>query len=291
MLDQVGQVYPVTFAPDCGCNTPDEILLEQIARNIRLGLPQAMPHEPNMRAKLLLVCGGPSLEDTRAELVDEYFAGGKIVAVNGAYEWCLQNNLKPSAVVMIDAREFNSRFVERPVIGCKYLLASQCHPRAFELCRGRETYIWHALGSGSDAELEILKAYYFGRLYPATLGTTIGVRAISLMRMLGWFHQEIFGLDSCWLDDRHHGYAQEENDADGRLRVYLRARDAAGNFDEARTATFWCAPWHMKQVDDFQTLIKERGNLFRLNVHGPGLIATMMRTGAAMQVDDDQGKG
>jgi hypothetical protein len=271
------KVYPVSFAPDCGCNTTDEVLLDQIATNIRRGLPQVQKHEPNSEV-LLIVCGGPSLDMTEQELVAEYWAGGKIVAVNGGYEWCLSRNLKPSAFVMIDAREFMADMVKRPIEGCRYLLASQCHPKTFETCRGRDILIWHALGTGSEAELELLKEYYFGRLNPVTIGTTIGVRVISVMRMLGFVSYHVFGLDSCWLDGKHHAYAQGANDKDGRVRTWLRSNDGSGF-----AQMFECAPWHMKQFEDFQSLIKERGNLFRLNVHGPGLIATAMRTGASLE--------
>lgn len=272
------------------CNVSDEQLLSQIGHNVRLGLPQCRPHEVNPVYKALLVCGGPSLEETKDELREQLWLGNRIVAVNGAYDWCVENNLKPSVAVMIDAREFNARFVERPVPGCKYLLSSQCHPRAFENCRDRETYIWHALGTGSEKEHELLQEYYFKCFYPVTLGVTIGIRAISLMRMLGYRDMEIFGLDSCWLGDKHHAYAQPENDNDGAFPVWLRVRDGL-EFRDEKAMRFVCSVWHMKQAHDFQQLIRERGHMFRFNVHGPGLLATMMRTGAMMQVETDEAKG
>lgn len=273
-----GRVHEVRFAEDCGCNTPDDIIMEQVRLNIRRGLPQVQPHTPNPNTAIL-VCGGPSLKDSERDLVQAGWAGGKVVALNGAYQWCIDRNIKPAAAVMLDAREFNARFIETPVEGCKYLLASQCHPRAFDLCRDRETYIWHACSAG-EPELEMLKAYYFERMFPVTLGTTIGLRAISVMRMLGFTSMEVFGLDSCWLGDEHHSYAQPENNHDGRVAVWLRPQ---GRDDKAQR--FICAPWHIKQADDFLGLIKERGDLFQLNVHGPGLIASMLRTGAEIQME------
>ena len=271
----MNMMHKVTLSPDSGCNTPDQVILDQVYLNIRRGLPQAQPYQPN-NMTALLVCGGPSLESTQQELVQAYWEGGKIIAVNGAYQWCIENNLKPSAAIVLDAREFNSRFIEREVPGCKYLLASQCHPTTFELCRSRETIIWHAC-TGGDDEVALLKEYYFDRTHPVTLGTTVGVRAISLMRMLGWQHFDIFGLDSCWLDGRHHAYGQAENDRDLRIKVRLIAKGGEHLAEE-----FHCAPWHMKQAEDFQQLIKARGNMFHLNVRGPGLIAAILRTGATL---------
>jgi len=261
------------------CNTTDSLVMQQVAVNIRRGLPQAKPCPPILQTKALLVCGGPSLDipEVKQELIREYWSGGAVACVNGAYEWCIANNIKPSAMIMIDAREFNSRFVEQDVPDCKYFLASQCHPTTFEKCRERETYIWHML-TAADPELELLDAYYFKNHAPVTLGTSVGVRALSLLRMLGFLRIEVFGLDSCWIGEKHHAYAQEENNYDGLIKVWLRPE---GRDDLAKS--FLCSPWHCQQAYDFQELIRERGDIFQLNVHGPGLIAEIMRTGAKLE--------
>lgn len=202
------------------CNTSDEVLLEQVNHNIRLGLRQVKPHDVNSDMTIL-VCGGPSLEMTKEALVHAHWAGGKVVCVNGSYNWCIENNIRPSAMILLDARETSARFVEKDVFGCRYLLASQCHPKAFETCKDRDVLIWHAC-SGGDKEVEILKEYYFGYTYPVTMGTTVGVRSISLLRMLGFNKILIFGLDSCWLDNKNHSYPQVENEKDGIVPVWLR---------------------------------------------------------------------
>lgn len=283
-------LIPITFSPDCGCNVGNDTLLSQISRNIRRSLPQLQPHPANTETALL-VCGGPSLAETERDLIEEVWRGRKIVAVNGAYQWCVDRNLKPSAAIMLDARQFNSRFFEAPVPGCKYLIASQCHPDAFWLLKDRDVFIWHAIGSGSEEELKLLDDYYFQEntddwpperirprrhYHPVTLGTTVGIRAISLLRMLGFQRIDIFGLDSCWLGSVHHGYAQSENNDDQRIDVWLRP-SVETKFH------FVCSPWHVKQAEDFKALIKERGDMFQLSVRGDGLIATMMRTGAEIQ--------
>lgn len=295
MRADIESLVPIAFAPDCGCNVDNATLLAQISQNIRRGLPQLQPHPVNENTALL-VCGGPSLAQTERDLVEEVWRGRKIVTVNGAYKWCVERNLKPSAAIMLDARKFNARFFETSVPGCKYLLASQCHPDAFDLLRDREVLIWHAIGSGSDDELKLLDEYYFQKNmddwppervrphrhhYPVTIGTTVGIRAISLLRMLGFQRIDIFGLDSCWSGDRHHGYAQSENDDDQHINIVLRA-------DAHTECTFVCSPWHVKQAEDFKALLKERGDSFYLSVRGDGLIATMMRVGSDIQTKLDK---
>ena len=282
MLD-AAKVYPVTFHPDAGCNTTDEIIRAQVDANMRRGLPQVQPHAPNPNVAVL-VCGGPSLNDCEKELVEAVWRGGKVITVNGAYEWCLKRNIRPAATVMLDAREFNKRFVETAVPDCKYLLASQCHPATFDLCADRDTYIWHAC-SGGDEELAAIRKYYFDRTYPVTIGTTVAIRAISLLRMLGFEWIDVFGLDSCWLGGTHHAYSQNENDIDQVLSVWLRPQAEDGAFVDSHAQHFSCSPWHVKQAQDFLDLVKDRGESFHLNVHGPGLIATMIKTGADLSVE------
>jgi len=278
------KVHPIKFSEDSGCNTSDDVLLAQAAQNIRRGLPQIFPHKPN-DTTAILVCGGPSLASTEKELARAVWEGGKIFAVNGAYQWCIDRNLRPSAAIMLDAREFNSRFVKEPVDGCKYFIASECHPATFDICARRDTYIWHACSAG-EVGYELLKEFYFGRVHPVTLGTTVGIRAISLLRLIGFISIDIFGLDSCWMDNSHHAYDQPENNRDMRIPVWLRPHDR-----DDKASRFECAPWHMKQFEDFLQLIRERGDMFQLNVRGPGLIATALRTGFEIFTDDGQSLG
>jgi hypothetical protein len=260
-----------------GVNTPEPVLLEQIAINIRRGLPQAMPYTPNKQT-VVIVGGGPSINipEVMMDLKVAVATGGKVVALNGAYQWCLDHDIRPSCMVMLDAREFNARFLEQDAERCHYMLAAQCHPKAFDLCKDRKVTIWHGMSAG-EAEKAMLDAYYWKHYYPITGGTTVAIRAISLLRMMGFMKMEIFGVDSCWLDETHHAYDQPENAKDRKMVVWTRPH---GRDDQAQR--FICSPWQAKQAEDFLELTKDRGENFELNVHGPGLIATMIRTGASI---------
>lgn len=282
----VEDMHKIKVNPDDKCNVSDSVILQQVEINVRRQLPQLQPHAPNHET-VALVLGGPSLEAYERELVQAVWNGAKVVCTNGSFQWCIKHNIKPSAMVMLDARQFNSRFVEFDVPGCKYLLASQCHPEAFEICRDRDVLIWHCC-SGGESEYDVLKEYYFDRLFPIGLGTTVAIKSIQLMRMLGFQSFDIFGFDSCWVKSRwytttevgeyiHHAYDQKENDNDKRLKVVLKPE---GRDDLKRE--FMCAPWMCRQAMDFQTLIREQGNNFRLNVRGDGVIATILKFSAEL---------
>lgn len=283
--------HRVEFDPaNEGANVSDEKIMEQVSINIRRQLPQVMPHAANKEI-VALVCGGPSLKQTKKQLVELAWSGAKVVAVNGAYQWCIDNNIRPSAMIMLDARQFNSRFLETPVNGCHYFLASQCHPQAFDICKDRDVYIWHCC-SGGEPEYAMLKDYYFGRTFPIGLGTTVAIKAIQVMNILGFKSFNIFGMDSCWMLDsrllerQHHAYPQAENDKDKYMPVWL-SPDGHAELAEK----FYCAPWMMRQAVDFQNLIRGQGDKFRLNVRGDGLIAAILRISATLGLDSTLKEG
>lgn len=261
-------------------NVGTEQIKANITANIRRPLPQARPYELQATG-VALVGGGPSLESTLSELREQVFAGVKVCAVNGAYQWLIDRNIKPSMQVVLDARPFNARFVDPPVPGCRYLLASQCAPETFDACENRDTTIFHCIGS--EDEDAIIKAHYDGHYHAVGGGTTVMLRAITLLRMLGFYRQDIYGMDSCWMDGKHHAYGQPENDRDQAMSVWLVPRDPkTGERREDLRRKFLCDPWMMKQHEEFCTMVKAMGSAFLLNVHGDGLIANTVRMGAEL---------
>ena len=259
---------------DSRVNTEDAVILANVAASIRRGHPQVWPVATPNAERVILVAGGPSLAETEDELRALYFEGAKVVTVNGAYHWCLERNIRPSAQIVMDARAFNARFVEPAVPRCRYYLASQCDPRLWDAVQDREFVgIFH--DAGSEAVQQLLDAFYLRQWQPVPGGTTVGTRALALLRMLGFLRFDLFGFDSCWLDGAHHAYAQPENDRDRRLRVTIAPKAAP-----ERARTFECAPWHLKQAEDFITMIRLNGAHFLLNVHGRGLLAFLLESAA-----------
>ena len=104
----------------CSLNTDQEFIRENIESNVKLGIVQVEPHETQDKV-VALVLGGPSLKDTFEDLKEKKRNGMPVITVNGSYEYCIKNGVTPSAMVMLDAREFNSRFVDRRIDTCKYL--------------------------------------------------------------------------------------------------------------------------------------------------------------------------
>lgn len=224
-------------------NTATSQLVANVESAIRRGYPQIWPTPSNPHV-VALVGGGPSLERTLPALREAVFAGAKLVALNGAYQWCIDHNLQPRAHVILDARASTASLVGPPVPDCRYYICSQCAPETWDALGDRDhVAIWHAAG---EAEVEaVLNAYYLKAWTAIPGGTTVGTRAIGLLRTLGFLRFECFGLDSCWLETHHHAFDQPQNDRDGRFRLTIEATHGGVPARE-----FWVAPWHVKQLED-----------------------------------------
>jgi hypothetical protein len=266
-------------------NVTPETIRANIRSAIRRGHPQVWLTKTNGQ-RVALVGGGPSLESTFEALKRAVFEGAKLVTVNGAYQWCLDRNLQPKGQIILDARPSNARFVQPEVPECRYWICSQCAPETWDAVEGRPFVgIWHE-EPNEDVKAD-LDAYYLGNWHAIPGGTTVGTRAIGLLRTLGYLRFDLFGFDSCVLGDQHHGYPQPENDAD---QCHTLTIHPTGHPDKART--FRVAGWHIKQLEDLILMIRANGDKFALNFHGDGLLAYALSSSAEVSwtLDDKESR-
>jgi len=245
-------------------NTDDEQIKKNVEHNIKQGYLQVEPH-PTNDIEVMIVGGGPSVMEHLEKIKQLRAKGVKLITINNAYKWCIDNGLTPSAMVMVDARDFNARFTQPIVEECKYFIASQCHPSVFNGLPKDRTYVWH-----TQAEMlqETLDKQY-GNWWPVPGGSTVLLRAIPLFRMLGFKRFHLFGCDSCLGEDnKHHAYEQVEND--GQLVIPVNVSGKIFN----------CSPWMVSQAQEFIDLIKMLGDEIELEVYG-GLLHHILESGAS----------
>lgn len=268
------------FAAIGSLNTDEQTISSNIWRNLQLGLQEISPHEVQPEARVILLAGGPSLNDFEQLIVEEGRAGTPIVTTNGTYNWLIERGIRPAAQVMLDARPFNRRFLAPLVAGCKYLICSQSDHETVSALPRDQTWIWHSGGSELvKAELDAwARQHEAGRQWwPVFGGTTVTSRAITLLAMLGFRQIEIYGWDSCLRDGAHHAYSQPENDSRHIFRIHVGGRE------------FRCHPWMIVQANELTKLVRAiwgRIDDLKLCVHGDGLIAHMLATSAELAVLD-----
>lgn len=248
-------------------NAPIEEFVRNVKHSIALGLPEVKPYDIQTDP-IAIVCGGPSLEETFDDLKEKHASGMKVVSVNGTHDWLIERGIRPSAHVLIDSRPFNARFVKNWQKKTKYLIASQAHPDVFKALEGAEVYLFHC--NSTKEENEILKEYYNDEFFSIPGGSTVTLRAIPLMRMLGFTRMELYGFDSCMYGEKHHAYDQEENNTNDIGIVKVDGRE------------FVVATWMHSQAKEFIDVIRNMGHMFELAVHGDGLMAHILKTGAKL---------
>jgi len=248
-------------------NTQLEIVREHVRTNAKTDYQLVQPH-PLQDTEVMLICGGPSLNDYKDEILQLRATGMPMITTNGTYNWAIANGMTPSMQLVIDAREFNKRFVQPVVDNCKYVLASQCHPTVFEGLPLDRTYIWHVTLLEEVADLldELYPVWF-----PCPGGSTVTLRGLCLLRMLGFHKIHVYGFDSCYRADEHHAYEQPENDYKSKT------------FPVSVGGTiFWCDGWMYSQAKEFMLMVSKFGDEISLDVKGDGLIAHIIKTGAVL---------
>lgn len=260
-------------------NIEEDTIKQNILANLRLGLQEIVPHETQPDAEVILLAGGPSLNDFKDEIYARAKAGMPVVTMNGTYNWARQHGILPAATVVLDGRPFNRRFLRPVTPGCKYLMCSQVDPSLLEAIPREQTWLWH---SGSavmvrEALDEFSKETGETRnWWPVYGGSTVLLRSLVLLRMLGFAKIHLYGADSCLAETgEHHAYEQPENDMVQSAEVEVGGRQ------------FSCHPWMWSQAQEFIDLTKAMGDQLEIEVYGPGLLAWIIQTASELPVPPD----
>lgn len=254
--------------PQGKLNTEEEQILNNIRTNAKWPCHEVQRHDEQPNAEIMLLAGGPSLNDFEEEIIANHKAGMPVVTVNNTYKWAQERGIHNVNQCMIDARAFNKRFCEPVRDDCYYFIATQCDPSVFEMLPHDRTFFWHVNTNPDVVDLT-------AELYPDHLfcsgGCTVALRAIVLMRVLGFRKMHIYGMDSCLINEEHHAYEQKENDISvPPIPMIVGDRK------------FMCDPWMAYQAHDFVGMIKKLGDEFQLDIKGDGLLAYLMKSGAAL---------
>lgn len=248
---------PVAAALPLVCNVADDVLYRNIAATIARGHPiitAVPPHD----GVVLLVGGGPSAEDDLAEIAALQKGGAHIFALNGAGLWLQGHAIVPDALIVLDARAHNVRFVAGIDQSTVLYLASQCDVSVFAAAREHTIVAWHPPMGGQSGAVEHRDTVLIGG------GTSVGIRALRLVHVLGFRTAHLFGYDSSFRDGDAHAYDQFENAADQPRECGVGNR------------TFISTAWMIRQADDFQFIaagLMAEGLSF--HVHGDGLLPAL----------------
>lgn len=226
---------------------PDEVVAGQVAHALTLGRPEVAEFEEGMATGTLhIIANGPSARQAPLE--------GPTLALNGALRLFTERGLAPTFWAACDPQALVADFLTDAPAETVYLVASKCHPSVFEALKDRRVVIWHADDPGSFPLV-------YDR-FPVVSWVSITLCAFELMARIGWRRFEVWGWDGCFLDGQHHA-ADQAHEAE-RMEVDL------GGAEPVITTPAWM----LEAQSAGQRLA---GFPFRVHIHGPGLIAQIMR--------------
>lgn len=147
----------------------------------------------------LIVCYGPSLQDTWTDLVGQLkFNGGDVFSVSGAHDFLIRRDVIPNYHVECDPRQHKAENLTRPSEGVQYLIASCCHPDLVDKLLPYDLTLWHMHnGADSVAPIEELEPDQF----MVHGGGNAGLRAIAVAYVMGYRNFIIYGMDYSFKDD------------------------------------------------------------------------------------------
>lgn len=241
-------------------NTEPDVLLGNVQRSVKRSLPW-FDFDKSPQGSVCLVGGGPSLIDTIDQLRLRHQNGAKVWAMNGSYDYLVGQGIVPDAMVMLDARPENVRFVQNPYAATTFYIASQCDDLVFEALRQDHVVLVHA---NTPGVYELLEHEVERPVHLMGGFTTVGILSLILAQLKGFKRIFMFGMDSSYRNGEHHAYKQESNNAD-------RVIDAM--IDDV---TYKCAPWMAQQVTDFQNVVAGFEDV-TIEVCGDGLLHEMAK--------------
>ena len=239
------------------CVAEDETLFANMDAAIARGYPQVREAQLAKTGAILLVASAPSVKGQLELIKKMKAAGSPIVAIKGAHDWLIDNGVMPDYALAIDPQEHRIAFY-KPQPTVHYMIASQCNPAMFDNLDGCQVTLWHPyVKKGQDRPKNSM---LIGG------GTTSGLRAISLLYVLGYRQFELFGFDSCNDGELLRVNGDGLKDGDKLIEVSI----------EPQGETFYCNTAMALQAEHFQTYYDYLPDA-TFNGHGHGLIQAIIK--------------
>lgn len=255
------------------CNTEIKYIHDNIRHAMTLPLPWFDYDYSHNDGQVCIVGGSPSLAEQIEHLRWRQEIKHQIWALNGSFDYLMNNGIKPTAHFIVDARLDNVQFVQNPQHDVKYYIASQCDPVIFKALEGYDVTVFHC---HTEGVAELLKDVKDKTVALLGSGTTVGMKAALIAELLGYRTVHLFGMDSCYLGDQHHVYKQTMNDSDRIITAVYGDRE------------FKLAPWMVGQAQDFMEFVMRFTGL--VTVAGNGLLAHIASLGVPESAADTRAR-
>lgn len=212
-----GATMPLILPIRVICNTPDDVLHENIRINSRRPGKWLFAQPAHSRPAIL--CGsGPSLKHSLDEVRSLVRDGGMLIALNGAAAYLDNHGMLPDYQVILDAQQRTAELVGP---ARHHLFASQAHPDCWE--RAPDAQMWHLQVEGIDALLPDDPPYDDDYTLIGA-ASSVGVTALVVAYALGCRTLHCFGYDSSNKGEASHAFRQPMNDGEPMVCVTFNGK-------------------------------------------------------------------
>lgn len=158
---------------------------EQIRHAIRRPIPRIEDGAPRTDP-IAICCYGPSLRDTWQDAAKF----PTVMSMSGSHRFLVERGVVPNLHVEVDPRPHKIGLIGEPQKGTTYYVSSCCHPDVFAHLKDFDVRLWHVF-TGKEVGFRLIP---FGE-WALSGGSGVGIRAITLARLLGYRDVHVFGMD------------------------------------------------------------------------------------------------
>lgn len=243
---------------------PDEKIQDQIRQNQQL-IKNWVRECIKTDEQIVVVSAGPQL--MAEDVLEDYHAGKKIVAVKHALKPLKAAGIQPWCCILLDPRPHVYDFVDDPDPSILWFVASQVDPRVTMklLASGCTVWGYHASVGAGEYELTALQAEsVIGG------GSATATRGLFLLKHLGFKRIKLYGYDLC-LPDKPNLNAFDEFGQPKYLEISVGWNNPLSNLKKC----FWSEPQLIAQFEEMNQLIQT--DTFEFEAVGDGIIPFILR--------------
>ena len=188
------------------CKFKVSTMLKNITANLPRGLLTITELVDTCSGEVVIVGGGPSVDDEIETIKRLVFEGKKLMVIERMYSWCHANGLHPDYVAALDASEDVKDNFEHIQDGTIHFIVATSHPDVFDNVPRESTYLWSgSAGLHPDAH-KIWRDNGYKSIPVINTGGSVTLGSMYLSLVLGFRTIHLFGFD-CMMKSKEKAYA------------------------------------------------------------------------------------
>jgi hypothetical protein len=239
---------------------PDWMRDEQIKQSCVRFKDRIQPVKELRTEPIAVVCFGPSLQKTWIDVTRFKYK----MTCSGSHKFLKERGITPDWHVDVDPRPHKLKLIGNNISpDTEFLMASCCHPEVFDhlMKFNAKITLWHTYAGENKDSLPIV--YPRGE-WVVCGGANVGLRAITIARVLGFTDIHVFGMDGCFEPNGYRHAATHPNAPKDYIVTEFDGKDYA-----TTSAYLECAKMTLHEVEMLPDV--------KFTFYGEGLVQTMLK--------------